>query len=178
MVERLAGYLKDRTALAVEVPFRVDVGERATLRGVIDRVEATGDAGAVEVVDLKTGRNAPSKADTEQHAQLGAYQLAVELGGLDGSKQPEGGPGADLPDGARPAGARLVYLGTGRNAALRDQPALDEQPDGGAWAAELVDGVARTMAGSAFVAQENRLCGSCPVRRTCPAQPEGRQVIA
>ncbi|MFC8732564.1 ATP-dependent helicase [Luteimicrobium sp. NPDC057192] len=178
MVERLAGYLQGRTALAVEVPFRVDVGERATLRGVIDRVEATEDPGAVEVVDLKTGRNAPSKADTEQHAQLGAYQLAVELGGLDGSKQPEGGPGADLPDGARPAGARLVYLGTGRNAALRDQPALDDQPDGGAWAAELVDGVARTMAGSAFLAQENRLCGSCPVRRTCPAQPEGRQVIA
>ena len=178
MVERLAGYLKDRTALAVEVPFRVDVGERATLRGVIDRVEATQDPGAVEVVDLKTGRNAPSRADTEHHAQLGAYQLAVELGGLDGSRQPEGGPGADLPDGARPAGARLVYLGTGRSAALRDQPALDDQPDGGTWAAELVDGVARTMAGSVFLAQENRLCGSCPVRRTCPAQPEGRQVIA
>ncbi|MGC5167171.1 ATP-dependent helicase [Luteimicrobium sp. DT211] len=178
MVERLAGYLKDRTALAVEVPFRVDVGERATLRGVIDRVEATEDPGAVEVVDLKTGRNAPSKADTEQHAQLGAYQLAVELGGVDGSKQPEDGPGADLPDGASPAGARLVYLGTGRNAALREQEPLAEQPDGGAWAAQLVDGVARTMAGSAFLAQENRLCGSCPVRRTCPAQPEGRQVIA
>ncbi|HWK91525.1 MAG TPA: PD-(D/E)XK nuclease family protein [Luteimicrobium sp.] len=178
MVERLAGYLQGRTALAVEVPFRVDVGERATLRGVIDRVEATDDPGAVEVVDLKTGRNAPSKADTEQHAQLGAYQLAVELGGLDGSQQPEGGPGADLPDGARPAGARLVYLGTGRNAALREQPPLEDQPDGGAWATELVDGVARTMAGSAFLAQENRLCGSCPVRRTCPAQPEGRQVIA
>jgi superfamily I DNA/RNA helicase/RecB family exonuclease len=170
MVTRLAGYVAGREVLAVEAPFEVEVGERAVLRGVVDRVEAGAEPGTVEVVDLKTGKTPPPVADMPEHAQLAAYQLAVDAGGLDAVE--------GVGEGARSAGARLVYVGSGTNAALRSQGGPGSQPDGGAWAAALVDEVAQTMAGSAFVAKENRLCGTCPVRRSCPVQPEGRQVVA
>jgi RecB family exonuclease len=179
MVGRLAGYVADRSTLGVEVPFEVEVGERAVLRGVVDRVEPGPEPGIVEVVDLKTGKTPPPIADMPQHPQLGAYQLAVDAGGLDDALGVDGAVGADgSGPGVRSAGARLVYVGKGAKAAVRDQPAPGAQADGGAWATELVDGVARTMAGSAFVAQENKLCGTCPVRRACPVQPEGRRVVA
>jgi RecB family exonuclease len=170
MVEVLAAYVADREVLAVEVPFDLDVGERAHLKGVIDRIEVGSEPGTVDVVDLKTGKHPPAKAEMPEHPQLGAYQLAVDEGGL--AAVDAVGPGV------RSAGGRLVFVGSGKTPGLREQPALDAQPDDGTWAAHLVDEVAHVMAGSAFLAQENKLCSSCPVRRACPIQPEGRQVIA
>ncbi|MFP3713083.1 PD-(D/E)XK nuclease family protein [Puerhibacterium sp. TATVAM-FAB25] len=166
MVERLAAYLAAAgEPLLVEAEFDLEVG-RARLRGKIDRVEAAGD-GAVVVADLKTGRSAPSKADSAEHPQLGAYQLAVEGGAL------------DLPEGIRSAGAQLVYVGTPTVApTVREQGALRPEPDGSSWARALVEGAAGTMAAARFDAHPNDLCAMCPVRRSCPLQPEGRSVIA
>lgn len=165
MVGRLAGYLQSAgEPLLVEAPFELEIG-RAVLRGVIDRVEDAGD-GAVRVADLKTGKTKPSVAEAVTNPQLGTYQLAVEGGVL------------DLPDGARSAGAQLVFVGDGKDAGLRTQPALEPEPDGSSWARELVEDVADTMADSVFTARENKLCSVCPVRRSCPLMTEGRQVIA
>lgn len=165
MVGRLAGYLKSSgEPLLVEAPFELEIG-RAVLRGVIDRVEDAGD-GAVRVADLKTGKTKPSVTEAVTNPQLGTYQLAVEGGVL------------DLPDGTRSAGAQLVFVGDGKDAGLRTQPALEPEPDGSSWARELVEDVADTMADSVFKARENKLCSVCPVRRSCPLMTEGRQVIA
>ena len=166
MVERLADYVASAGApIAVEAAFDLQVG-RARLRGKLDRVEEAGE-GAVVVVDLKTGRTAPSKDQTAENAQLGAYQLAVEGGAL------------DLPDGTRSAGARLVYVGTDTvRASLREQPALAPDSDGSSWARTLVEGAAGSMAAARFSAHTNDLCPMCPVRRSCPLQPEGRGVVA
>lgn len=165
MVGRLAGYLQSAgEPLLVEAPFELEIG-RAVLRGVIDRVEDAGD-GAVRVADLKTGKTKPSVAEAVTNPQLGTYQLAVEGGVL------------DLPDGTRSAGAQLVFVGDGKDAGLRTQPALEPEPDGTSWARELVEDVADTMADSVFTARENKLCSVCPVRRSCPLMTEGRQVIA
>jgi len=121
----------------------------------------------VVVADLKTGRSAPSKAEAAEHPQLGAYQLAVEGGAL------------DLPEGTRSAGAQLVYVGTPTVApTVREQGALRPEPDGSSWARALVEGAAGTMAAARFDAHPNDLCPMCPVRRSCPLQPEGRSVIA
>ncbi|GAA4736740.1 ATP-dependent DNA helicase AdnA [Isoptericola chiayiensis] len=165
MVERLAAYTATSgKPLLVEPEFDVTVG-RARLRGKIDRVEPDGEDGVV-VADLKTGRNAPSKDKALENPQLGAYQLAVSEGAL------------DLPDGTRPAGARLVFVGTDtKGPALREQPALEPAEDGSTWAHHLVMQAADTMAASAFEARENDLCPRCPVRRSCPVQNEGRSVI-
>ncbi|QDW64580.1 ATP-dependent helicase [Oerskovia sp. KBS0722] len=165
MVGRLAGYLQSSgEPLLVEAPFELEIG-RAVLRGVIDRVEDAGD-GAVRVADLKTGKTKPSVTEAVTNPQLGTYQLAVEGGVL------------DLPDGTRSAGAQLVFVGDGKEAGLRTQPALEPEPDGSSWARELVEDVADTMADSVFTARENKLCSVCPVRRSCPLMTEGRQVIA
>ncbi|KZM35916.1 ATP-dependent helicase [Oerskovia enterophila] len=165
MVGRLAGYLQaSGEPLLVEAPFELEIG-RAVLRGVIDRVEDAGD-GAVRVADLKTGKTKPSVTEAVTNPQLGTYQLAVEGGAL------------DLPEGTRSAGAQLVFVGDGKDAGLRTQPALEPEPDGTSWARELVEDVADTMADSVFTARENKLCSVCPVRRSCPLMTEGRQVIA
>ncbi len=147
------------TLVGVEREFEVDAG-RATLHGRVDRLEADRD-GRLVVVDLKTGRSTPAEEELPLQPQLGAYQLAVSLGAFG-------------PD--EPGGAALVHLGTAhRDAKVQRQPALadGDDPD---WARELVLSVAERMAGSAFAAMAGRRCGYCPVRGSCPIQPEGRQV--
>ncbi|MGE9348116.1 ATP-dependent helicase [Isoptericola variabilis] len=165
MIERLAAYYAEAgDPVLVEPEFELTVG-RARLRGKIDRVEDAGDEG-VTVADLKTGRSAPARAKATEHPQLGAYQVAVSEGAL------------DLPPGTPSAGARLVYVGTPTVApTLRDQPALQVGEDGSSWARALVESAADTMAAGRFTAHENDLCPMCPVRRSCPVQPEGRTVI-
>ncbi len=168
MVRHLAAYL--RTApdvVAVEQPFSVEVG-RVVLRGVVDRLErVTDDDGTVRVrvVDLKTGRSQVALGEAARHAQLGAYQVAVEAGAFD-----------EVTDGARSGGAALVYVGTSNATySRRDQPALAADADP-AWADALLDEVADVVSRSAMTASVNDLCRVCPVTRSCPLQPVGRVV--
>jgi superfamily I DNA/RNA helicase/RecB family exonuclease len=166
MVRRLAAYVASAgDPVLLEAPFSVEL-DRAVLRGVVDRVEDVGD-GVVQVVDLKTGKRAPSSTKAEENPQLASYQLAVT----------EGAFGA-LPAGARTAGAQLVFVALGsKSPTVRRQAALDVADDGSSWARTMVDGVASTMAASAFTACVNDLCAMCPVRTSCPVRAEGRQVI-
>lgn len=165
MVERLADYLAaSGEPILVEADFDLQVG-RARLRGQVDRVEDAGDGG-VTVADLKTGKSAASKDKAAENPQLGAYQLAVEEGAL------------DLPEGTVSKGASLVYVGTETvSASVRNQPALVPDEDGNSWARDTVEGAADTMAAAQFAAKNNDLCEVCPVRRSCPLQPEGRKVV-
>ncbi|QTE31285.1 ATP-dependent helicase [Pengzhenrongella sicca] len=167
MVRRLAEYLKGAgEVLLREAPFSLEL-DRALLRGVVDRVERVG-ADAVQIVDLKTGKRAPSAADTVENPQLGAYQLAVDGGAFDG-----------LAPGTRSAGAQLVFVSDiGKGPTVRAQGALGpDSADEPSWARTMIDGVATTMAASAFTACVNDLCSMCPVRTSCPAHVEGRQVV-
>ena len=61
--------------------------------------------------------------------------------------------------------------------AVQQQPPLADGEDPG-WARRLVLEVADGMAGSAFAAVENRYCGYCPVRTSCPVQQDGRTVTS
>ena len=166
MVRRLAEYLKGAgTAVLREAPFSLEL-DRVLLRGVVDRVEDVGD-GAVRVVDLKTGKRAPSAAETAQNPQLGAYQLAVDGGAVDG-----------LAPGTRSVGAQLVFVGdVGKGPTVRAQGGLGSEAGAPSWARTMIEGVATTMAASAFTACANDLCAMCPVRTSCPLQSEGRQVV-
>ena len=83
--QALAEYLQDfetsgNRAVAAEGRFEVTIGE-AVVRGSIDRVEVS-EAGAVVIVDLKTGTPIYKK-DVETHPQLAVYQLAYAEGALD-----------------------------------------------------------------------------------------------
>ncbi|WP_033104782.1 ATP-dependent helicase [Microbacterium profundi] len=107
-------------APAVHVGEEADGPNRAVVHGFIDRVEAyptgKGEHAAargrgwtdmaegtngerVVVVDLKTGKNEPTTdAKVEEHAQLAAYQVAVDHGLIDGA------------DAGALAGARLLLV--------------------------------------------------------------------
>ncbi|HEY0217925.1 MAG TPA: PD-(D/E)XK nuclease family protein, partial [Cellulomonas sp.] len=101
--------------------------------------------------------------------QLGAYQLAVDAGAVEG-----------LPPGARSDGAQLVFVSdvNKSTAALREQPSLGpDAPDAPSWARTHIEEVAERMAASSFAATANTLCDRCPVRRSCPLRDEGGQVV-
>lgn len=155
-VVRLAAYLDERADREVltEHSFKVEVG-RAELAGSADRVELRD--GAAYVVDIKTGQSVPSRADAAENAQLAMYQLAVIEGAV---------PGVTAS-----AGAELAYVSSGKSGAVRSQDPVDP----GA-ARERLRAVAETMSDHTFVATVNEACGSCPVRRACPAHAEGSQV--
>jgi superfamily I DNA/RNA helicase/RecB family exonuclease len=170
MVARLAQYVAvargaGRRLVATEESVRVQVG-RAEIRGMVDRLEQDAE-GRLVVVDLKTGKSAPARAEVQRHAQLGVYQVAVEEGGF---AKLTGGP-------AESGGAVLAQLGKNDSAkvSIQQQPALsnDEDPQ---WARSLLATVAEGMAGEAFEAKSNGMCRMCALRRSCPLQTEGRQV--
>ncbi|MCS6712451.1 ATP-dependent helicase [Brachybacterium sp. EF45031] len=163
MLERTREYLAQAPpALAVEVPFRLEVGA-VELRGAIDRVEGDPDGdGGVRVIDLKTGRSALTAAQAEKDLQLAAYQRAVREGLL----------GEDT--ASRLVGADLVYVGTGtRTATLRSQAAPDSGED---WFPRIVRDVAADLSGDTVEARPSARCSTCPARRSCALQPEGRQL--
>lgn len=161
------GEERGRLLHGVEVPFEVDVavGEvTVRLRGTFDRVELDADGAAV-VVDLKTASSAPTRERVRVDPQLGTYQLAVRAGAL-------GSP-------ATAAGAELVQL---RDSASADHPKVQRQeplPEGDAtWVhAALAEAVGRLQAED-FPPAPGGHCARCPFRVVCPAQPEGRQVVA
>lgn len=162
MVTNLAAHLKNSDVVAVEAAFTLELG-RAVLSGKVDRVVRDED-GRIHLEDLKTGASAPSVKNTETNPQLGAYQLALDAGAF-----------SQVPAGYESGGAELVYVATGKSPTIREQVPLAKSADPG-WAAELVSSAAHTMTQSEFVAELNDTCSNCPVRRSCPLQPEGRHV--
>ena len=167
MVSRLARYFEESAAsgwerVGVELDLQVELG-RAVLRGRVDRLERDA-SGGLRVVDLKTGSGKPGKVDLPHHAQLGAYQVAVEHGAF-----------AD--HGCVSAGAALLQVGkaAGVKTTLQTQAPLssDDNPQ---WAQALVTETAEGMAGSEFLATIGPACTFCSVRSSCPAQPEGRVI--
>ena len=170
MIAKLGSYLATErrtwSLVDVERDFAVEVDlpdGPALLAGRVDRLERDADGG-LRVVDLKTGKNAPTGDEVREHAQLGVYQLAVERGGFT-----DGAP-------ARSAGAALVHLGvpTVRPKQQLQAPLVEaEDPD---WAMALLARVGAGMAGRAFPALVNDLCGRCSLRGCCPATGDGQPV--
>lgn len=168
-VERFADWLRSnkRELLGAERSFRVRLelgppGVEVIMSGQVDRLERDED-GRVYVVDLKSGKHTPSQREAEQHAQMGAYQLAVTQGAF--------------AEGTEAGGAELVYPSVENKTRTK---ALTQGPLGDAanpeWVAELVDDTARQMGAAAFEARHSNKCTTCSVRNCCPLAEEGRQV--
>ena len=164
MVSRYVAYRESVAGewepVGIETEFRVTVG-RAVVAGRVDRIERDRQ-GRLRIVDLKTGTSKPTQAELAQHGQLGAYQVAVAS---------EGFPTL----GAESAGAALVFIGKGGLSGLRPavlaQPALADSDDPD-WARVLVEQTAEGMGAASFVASQGN-CRTCPVKSSCPVQPEG-----
>ncbi len=161
----------DRELLASEAPFEVvvEAGEhRVLLRGRFDRVEVDAD-GRAHVVDFKTSKTPPTKAEVRAHPQLAVYQIAVRAGGLDA-----------LPGAVRECGgAELVQLrqqDAAGNPKVLAQPALASAADP-EWAQKLLTEAARRVLAEEFRPVPSEGCDRCEFRRCCSARAEGRQVI-
>jgi len=123
----VAAYLRDaetegRGLVAAEQRFEAVV-DRARLGGIVDRLEVDADGG-VRIIDLKTGAAMTKQSEIDEHAQLGAYQLAYADGAFDEVLD-------SVLDGLphHAGGARLLYVREGvRGADYREavQAPLDE----------------------------------------------------
>ena len=177
MVRKLADYVIQmrqggRNLVAVEKDFEAQIPvevrgavRTALLRGQIDRLEADAE-GRLFIVDLKTGKSAPKKADLEGHPQLAAYQEAVREGALE-----EGPP--------VPGGAALVQLGTtAKGVSVQEQPPLGA---GDTSALEMIQEAAVLMSGATFEtihdpARSGFGGHGCRLPEICPRCTEGKQV--
>ena len=176
---RFAVDLADDDATPAVHPVGEDRGNQAIIHGYIDRVESyppgsgehshargrgwqpmSGDDGApTVVVDLKTGKTDPeSDSGVLEHAQLAAYQVAVQQGLV------EGAPPATL------AGARLVIVSKTLSKSdyrIAHQHTLDDESRS-AFLRRVV-GAARGMSASSFTAQVESHCADTQ-RRVHPCR--------
>ncbi|MBT2535149.1 ATP-dependent DNA helicase [Arthrobacter sp. ISL-69] len=142
----------------------------SVLRGQVDRLEIDSE-GRLVIVDLKTGKRQPSKAELSRHPQLGAYQAAVLAGGFTEPGTPAGG--------VQPGGAVLAQLGTSnKSPGIQVQEPLD---GAGNWALDMVDEAAQLMSGSHFEARHDPAKSGhgghgCRLPEVCPLCPRGKQV--
>ena len=163
MLANLAEYLKQFESdggqvLAKEQNFNFELGN-ISVRGQVDRIEQLAD-GNIVIVDLKTGKQAATAADTLVNPQLALYQMAVLEGGFQE---------LDLIDPKQLAGAKLLIVG-GAKFAERKQPAMDA--DESARFKKLLLDCSEGMSKSVFVAQLSNHCesersyGSCSLHLT------------
>lgn len=144
LVSGVSEYLRDfqragGRLLGSEGQFELRLG-RARISGTIDRIERTPD-GTVVIVDLKTGRTVPSAAEAAAHAQLGAYQLALEHGAIDEAEE--------LP----PGGAKLLFVAKGvRGKSYREVAQERVDADGLERLRERVAHAAEGMSAATFAA--------------------------
>ena len=164
---------RGRTVLAAEQAFQVELtvaGEPVLLRGFLDRVELDSQ-GRVVVIDLKTGRTAPSGTTVRQQPQLGVYQLAVRHGALSQLTGPA----------ATPGGAELVHLrhdAATRGAGLPKVQRQEPPGEGDAPIHAQLASAARALRDEVFVATPGDGCRYCEFRACCPAQPEGLTILS
>ena len=163
MLANLAEYLKQFESdggqvLAKEQNFNFELGN-ISVRGQVDRIEQLAD-GNIVIVDLKTGKQAATAADTLVNPQLALYQMAVLEGGFQE---------LDSIDPKQLAGAKLLIVG-GAKFAERKQPAMDA--DESARFKKLLLDCSEGMSKSVFVAQLSNHCesersyGSCSLHLT------------
>ncbi|MEC7103507.1 MAG: PD-(D/E)XK nuclease family protein, partial [Actinomycetota bacterium] len=60
----------------LDVPTPAGVPESVHLRGYLDRIEEDDD-GRLVAIDFKTSSSSPTKKETQEHGQLGVYQLLL-----------------------------------------------------------------------------------------------------
>jgi RecB family exonuclease len=178
-----------RTVVDAEVPLgaSLDVDGPVAIHGRVDRLERD-DQGRCWIVDFKTGRSAPTKAQAAAHTQLGLYQLALQSSGAPGLASAEVA-GAELiylrhpASASSPAPKVFVQPGLGQVPYLDSPPAralltgrFADQRRYPSWVHQRVAAAADQLRRGGFPAVAGPACRGCAFRRGCPvSRGEGAQ---
>ena len=144
--------------LGVEVNFETPIVVKdvpVLLRGTVDRLELRD--GKLSVVDLKTGRRPPTRAEVAEHTQLGVYQLAARLGAFEALA-----PG--IREVAEPSLLQLRHGG-----ALPERQFQPVLPEGPSWLTEKLEQAVEILQRGTFEAREGPQCAWCAFGSSCPA---------
>ncbi|MDY3048931.1 MAG: PD-(D/E)XK nuclease family protein [Rothia sp. (in: high G+C Gram-positive bacteria)] len=196
MLLKFADYVRElkekgRTLLGVEGSFSVLIpgpARDALLSGRVDRVEMD-QLGRLVIIDIKTGKSKPRKADLEQHPQLAAYQLALEAGASEqiradlqaqqsaAQKEARSNPPRFESLQELSGGALLLQLGGNtRSFSEQEQAPLSREDT---WALDLVNRAAELIAGQYLQARHSS-GGSfdqpCALPEICPLCSRGRSI--
>ncbi|MFC5370381.1 UrvD/REP family ATP-dependent DNA helicase [Arcanobacterium bovis] len=167
MISNLAKHISEAPSeVRVEVPAFYEADD-FVVRARIDRLEFSPDSPhKVSVVDLKTGKTVPTKAEVSVHPQLLTYQWLVNKGAIAGQD-------ADRPP-SEVDKAQLIFLGSARKTFPIQEAANEEMLQ---LAEQNVETVARLQRGPDFPARLGEFCGNCDYQGICPAL-EGKRVFS
>ena len=147
---------------AFELRLDLPDGDALRLRGKAD-VGLRSGASDVAILDVKTAKSAPTRAQVAHHVQLGGYQAATETGTWHGEAGRSAGAGllmASVPDGAASEAPKVLW-----------QPPLAlSDPEGSQWFVRTASQAAARVRAEHFPAIESSSCRTCPVRGLCPAK--------
>ncbi|EFC81514.1 ATP-dependent DNA helicase [Parafrankia sp. EUN1f] len=148
----------------------------AVREGALDRVLDEAAAGS------RAAPDPGSATDSGSATGLGS--------GSDPGSVPDPGSAAGSRPPAVPGGAELVHLRRDAGGESLGPRLPDEQPappevqaqealptDGRVWIDDLVEDAVRTITSESFRPTPGDACTMCSFRRSCPARPEGEQVI-
>lgn len=196
MVMKFAEYVRElpakgRRLVGVEGSFSVLVPgptKDAILSGRVDRIEVD-QLGRFIIIDIKTGKSKPTKADIQLHPQLAAYQVALEAGAGDQmSKEMQ------AQDGTTPApqertvlpfynlqelsgGALLLQIGdTTKSYSEQVQEPLSTDST---WAVDLITRAAELIAHEFVQARhsgDGKFGVGCTLPDICPLCSRGRSI--
>jgi hypothetical protein len=152
------------------------------LRGYIDRVERDAE-GRLVPIDLKNMRRGVPDKEIPEHGQLGVYQLVLRESGLSAKSDEGEAPPADesvVSARTEVGGAALVQL---RVPAARgsvdpkvqfQEPLGEESPT---WVERRLGAAAHVVRSESFPATLGSACRYCSYATSCPAKPDGEQVV-
>lgn len=160
------------TTVAVRIAGRIDriehqePGPDGPPAELADDALPEGNGARVRITDIKTGKR--PAADATRNAQLATYRMALEAHGyvVTGA--------ALIPLREDPYKDGTLKIAPPK-AALAPSPDEESQED---WAAVLVASAALDASGARLEARTGEHCRHCAVRAACPAQTEGRMVVA
>lgn len=185
MLGKFASYVgaleekEGRRLLGVEGSFQVLVtgpARQAMLSGRVDRLEQD-RLGRLVIIDIKTGKNKPTKKEIERFPQLAVYQVALAAGAapqlLKEAQSASTSP-SDLP--ANPSGgAVLLQIGDkNKSFSAQTQEALEAEES---WAWDLVHQAAELISGASLQARHDPANPwDCRLPQICPLCQQGRQI--